>query len=477
MDRNPNATKSAPHSSNHGHALVIGGSIAGLLAARVLADHFDRVTIVERDRFPEKAEPRPGVPQSNQVHVLLTRGQQILEQLFPGFKAELADKNSSSVDWTADSPFLSSSGWAPRFPSGITTQTCTRNLLEMLIRKRLTTYPHLQFRDASQVVNLLGNTDNTAIQGVLIRDRDGNQAELSAQLVIDASGRGSKAPEWLQTLGYGKPKETAIDSFLGYASRWYQCPADFQSDWKVLTIMTKAPNKTRAGSLFPIEDNRWIVTLAGVCRDYPPVDEAGFLDFAHSLRSPIIYKAIENAQPLSPVYSYRRTGNRLRHYERMSKFPENFVIIGDAVCAFNPIYGQGMTVAMLGALTLDRCLKQYKPHRNNKDLRGFSRRFQKHLAKVNNTSWQMAIGEDLRWPTTIGAKPNTILRLMHAYIDRVIMVAVENPKVYQTFLEVMHMLKPMSALFKPSILIQVLEGLIKEQSIKYSNSHIDEVQN
>ena len=351
------------------------------------------------------------------------------------------------------------------------TRTCSRNLLETIIRKRLENYSHLQFLEACQATHILANTDNTAIKGIRVRQDNGTQAELLSQLVVDASGRNSKTPKWLQNLGYQMPEETVINSFLGYASRWYQRPADFQADWKGITLMSKAPERTRGGVLFPIEGDRWIVTLAGVGRDYPPTDRAGFLDFARSLRSRVIYEAIEQAQPLSPIYGYRRTENRLRHYEKLSKLPENLVALGDAVCVFNPVYGQGMTVAALGALTLEQCLKQQNQRRGKGNLIGFSRRFQKQLAKVNITPWLMATGEDLRWSTTVGGQPDLMTRLMHRYIDRVTMVANENAHVYQTFAEVMHMLKPPTAFFQPRILAQVLWWLIKGKSVSSPSSN------
>ena len=168
-------------------------------------------------------------------------------------------------------------------------------------------YRSVEFLEACQVTDLLANKDHTAIEGVRVRSRNRRETDRSAQLVVDASGRGSKSPQWLQKLGYPMPQETVINSFLGYASCWYQCPTDFQFDWKGITVMSKAPDSTRGGVLFTVEGNRWIVTLAGVGRDYPPTDEAGFLDFARSLRSPVIYEAIKNAQPISPIYGYRRT--------------------------------------------------------------------------------------------------------------------------------------------------------------------------
>jgi len=450
------------------HAVVIGGSMAGLLAARVLVDHFERVTIVERDAYPSQPTSRQGLPQASHVHVLLTQGQRILEQMFPGLGAELTTAGAPTVDWIADWSVLGTWGWGLRFDSGLNGRTCSRDLLEWVIRQRLAAYAHLKFMEACQVKDLLTDGDKSKLAGVRLCFRDevaqANKPkcwELAADLVVDATGRNSSMSKWLVALDYQPPTETAINSFLGYASRWYQRPEDFQADWQGVTVASKPPDNRRGGVLYPVEGNRWVVTLGGISRDYPPNDEAGFLDFARSLRSPIIYEAIKDAQPLSPIYSYRGTGNRLLHYEKLSRLPEGLVVLGDAACAFNPVYGQGMTVAALGALTLEDCLHQ-QFRRNKGSLTGLTRRFQKRLAQVNATPWLMATGEDLRWSTTEGGQPDGMSRLMQRYIDQVLMLSLDHPKIYQTFGEVAHMLKPPTALFQPSILAQVLRHTISE---------------
>ena len=450
------------HSSGD-RAIVIGGSIAGLLAARVLADRFDRVTIIERDRYPEEPKPRPGVPQSDQGHVLLSQGQRILEQLFPGLTASLTEKGALKIDWIADVALLLnvSDVWAPRFLSGITTCLCSRNLLELTIRKHLGNFSQVKFLQAGSVTELLTNSEKTTVEGVRVKVAGEGQIELPAQLVVDASGRNSVAPRWLKALGYEIPQETKINSFLGYATRLYERPQVGAEDWKFLYVMPSAPDYRRGGGIAAIEGECWIVTLMGVGKDYPPTKETGFLDFARSLRSSVLYQAITNAQPISPIYGYRNTENRLRHYEKLERMPENLVILGDAVCSFNPVYGQGMTVAALDALTLDSCLEQQQQSRGKENFYGLSRRFQQQIAKVNKTPWMMATGDDLRWSTTVGAKPDLITRLMQKYLDQVINAAVENNTVYKAFSEVMNMLKPPTALFAPHILLKVWQHKLK----------------
>ena len=437
------------------HAVVIGGSIAGLLAGRILTNHFEHVTIVERDRYPKEPKPRPGVPQSYQVHGLLSQGERILEQLFPGLTTSLIKKGAIKVDWAADNAWLLSSGWAPHFASGITSCACSRNLLELSIRKHLGNFSRVNFLEAALVTDLLTNRNKTAVEGVRVRVGHEREIELSAQLVVDASGRNSVAPKWLKALGYEIPQETRINSFLGYATRLYQRPVQGARDWKFLYIMPSAPDNPRGGIIFPVEDERWMVALIGIGKDYPPTEETGFLDFARSLRSSLLYQAITNAQPISPIYGYRNSENRLRHYEKLEKMPENLVILGDAVCSFNPVYGQGMTVAALDALTLDSCLEQQQLSRGKENFAGLSRRFQQQIAKINKTPWMMATGDDLRWSTTVGAQPDLITRLMQKYLDQVINAAVENNTVYKALIEVQHMLKPSTALFAPNILLKV----------------------
>ena len=444
---------SSQHSS---HAVVIGGSIAGLLAARVLAEHFERVTVIERDYYPDNPEPRSGVPQSNQGHFLLVRGKQILEELFPGFVEELSEKGAIQVDVTKDWVLLFEYGWWSRFSSDLTTWSCTRNLIENVIRKRLLNYARLTFMEGHQVCELLASSDKREITGVRLKDSQGQESTLRANLTVNASGRNSKAIQWLQALGYEKPQEQSINSFLGYATRWYQCPNHHQADWKGINLMPKAPEFKRGGVIIPVEGNRWIVILSGIGGDYPPTNELGFLKFARSLRSPVIYEAIKDAQPLSPVYGFRRNDNHLRHYEKLERFPENFLILGDAVCSFNPVYGQGMSVAALGALTLKSCLQQQKQNRVNLNLKGVSHRFQKQLAQVNNTPWLMATGEDLNWPTTVGGETSPIMKLIHFYMKSVKIVSCHDRRIQKIFTEVINMTKPSSALFSLNVFIPVL---------------------
>ncbi len=444
--------------ANGSHAIVIGGSMAGLLAARVLADRIDHVTVVDRDRFPAEPEFRKGVPQARHAHLLLVRGWQILDQLFPGLRDDLVAAGAPTLDLLADFKMQFAAGWAPRIASRFQTVSCSRELLEWNVRRQLGNNPRVSFCEEREVVDLISERAGAQITGVRIRARGNNESgavsELRANLVADASGRNSRAPQWLAALGYPALQETTINSFLGYASRYYKRPADFASDWKCLLIAARPPENPRGGGLFALEGDIWHVTLAGAGRDYPPTDEEGYLAFAKSLASPIIYEAIKDAQPLSPIYGYQRTENHLRHYERMPRRPQGFIVLGDAVCAFNPIYGQGMTVAARGAMALDSLLREERQAAKNGGW--MEQRFQQALAKSNTDAWLMATGEDFRYPTTEGGKRPPTTRFTHWYMNRVIAAATRNTDVLAAFAAAAHLLAPPSSLFHPRIMAHAL---------------------
>jgi 2-polyprenyl-6-methoxyphenol hydroxylase-like FAD-dependent oxidoreductase len=226
-------------------------------------------------------------------------------------------------------------------------------------------------------------------------------------------------------------------------------------------LQAAPPARTRAGVLVPVKGNRWIVTLGGGDRDYPPTDEVGFLDFARSLPSPMLYNAIKDAVPLSPIYANRSTENRLRHYERLPRWPERFLVMGDAVCAFNPVYGQGMTTAALSALALDQCLHSQYRHQLECDLTGLARRFQQRLIKVNAAAWMLATSEDYRYRGTEGGMPDWTTRLMHWYIDQVLKLATKNVHVRKLFLEVQQMLRSPIALFQAGVILPMLWRMLR----------------
>jgi 2-polyprenyl-6-methoxyphenol hydroxylase-like FAD-dependent oxidoreductase len=443
-------------------AIVIGGSMSGLLAARVLADHYERVIVIERDHLPVAPTARAGVPQARHAHLLLLRGQRILEALFPDIQAELAAAGAPLLSLTADWAFFQHGAWSPRFTSPYYLRTCSRDLLEACVREWLRQRGNVRFLERQDVVGLLSSADRQQVVGVRVKSRStGQEQALAAALVVDASGRESSAPAWLTALGYAAPQETTINAFLAYASRWYRRPASMSSGWQAVVVNGQAPNEPRGGVLCPVEGDRWIVTLGGIGGTYPPTDEAGFLEFARALPQPAIYEAIKHAEPLTPVYGYRRTENRLRHYEQLARRPDGFVLVGDAVCAFNPVYGQGMAVGAMAAEVLDQALREQRRRHADGDVIGLAHRFQHQLAQVNKTPWLLATGADLSWPTTVGGRPTRVDRLMQRYIDGVMQLMVHDQQTLCAFLEVIHLLRPPAALFHPMLMLGVLRHALR----------------
>lgn len=453
-------------SNGRGHAIVIGGSITGMLAARVLADHFERVTVIERDQVPDEPGFRKGVPQSRHIHLLLLRGKQILEQLFPGLVSDLIMAGAPEVDFVADAKrFSPAAGWGPRFPSKFALAPCSRELLEWAIRRHLVANPTITYRAGYEVRELIASADRSSVVGVQMHARTPDAAPqpataLYADLVVDASGRDSRTPRWLESMGYVAPATTKVNSFLGYASRYYDIPQEVRADWKILWVLSNPPATTRTGGILPVERNRWMVSMFGAAHDYPPTDEAGFLEFARGLAHPAIYDVLRRSTSLSPIYGYRRTENVLHHYERLPRQPERLIVIGDAVSAFNPFYAQGMTIMAIAAQLLDRCLHEQRRQANG-ELTGFAQRFQRALAKSNATPWMLATGADFLYPTTEGGQRSWLMRLMQGYVDQAWAVGASEPQVYTAFLDVMNLLQSPAALFRPAVLTAVLKHKLR----------------
>jgi 2-polyprenyl-6-methoxyphenol hydroxylase-like FAD-dependent oxidoreductase len=431
----------------YGHAVVAGGSLAGLAAARALAETFDTVTLIERDDYPPTGQGfRRGVPQARHTHVLLEGGQRALERLFPGLAHDMRGAGAHPIGVPQDLRWLNTRGWFTRVPSKRHMFSLSRELIDHLVRQRLAATRNVTIAAGCTVTGLLSAP--AGVRGVRLARTDGSVEDMAADLVVDATGRNTRTPHWLTELRYQPPKETRINASLAYASRRYRIPNSFEGEWKAVYLQAKPPNQRRGAVLFPIEDNRWIVTLGGVGTgpDRPPTDEAGFLEFARSLRSPLIYEAIRDAEPLTGITAYQRTENRRRHYNKLRRWPDRLIVIGDAACAFNPIYGQGMTVAAQTALTLQHALREAAPHQP-----GFARKTQRAIARCGDPAWLIATGEDLRYPHTTGATAGPATRLTHRWLDRVTAAANTDPVVTAAFFDVLQLLAPPTSLFRPAI--------------------------
>ncbi|HRQ42479.1 MAG TPA: FAD-dependent monooxygenase [Chloroflexota bacterium] len=450
---NPNQLtqdKNAP--KTHRHALVIGGSIAGLTAARVLSDHFDRVTIIERDLLPEQPAFRKGVPQGRHPHVLLLGGLRVLEQQFPGITDELHTAGAVPFNLGSEARLHLLGQWRVRYHSAYTVLAVTRPLLEETIRHRLVANPRITFLPGLEAIGLCTDTANTRATGVQLRQRNGAAWQIEADLVVAADGRGSRATEWLTALGFPTPHETVVDAHPGYATRFYRLPESVRYDWKAMFLQPLAPDQQRGALLLKVEDDQWQLTLIGMAGDHPPTDEAGFVAYARSLIEPDVFNFVQSAEPASPIWGYRRMENRLRHYEALPRYLENFLVCGDAAYAFNPAYGQGMSVAAIASMKLDDCLRQQQG-----DLTGLAARFQKALTTLIDAPWQLATGQDRDWQDGPEAKTDHMTRLVQGYIRRVLGTMMVDPVVAEAFLAVQQLLAPPTRLFYPDVLWRTLK--------------------
>jgi flavin-dependent dehydrogenase len=451
-------------------AVIVGGGIAGLLAARVLCGHFKEVIVIEKDMYPSQAGPRNGTPQSNHIHVLLIKGKEILLRLFPNIERKLVVKGAHIVNLTNDIDYYVGTGYSIKFESNLTTIACTRQLLEYEIKNEILQFPNVNIRENTRVTGLIVTKEKkkglNTCRGVRAISFDTNSEEtITGDLVVDTTGRESKTAEWLDKLGCDKPKVTVVNSYIGYSTCWfkpnvqYNLVANDKPIIKPTIILTNPPLNPRMGLIYPVEGSSWLVGILGIGKNYPPTDKQGFLQFTKELETLDIYNMIKDFELRGPIYGYRTTGSRQYHYERMKMWPENLVILGDSVSSFNPFYGQGITVACIEAVTLDNTLREYK--KRNKSLLGFSSIFQKKVSKINNLPWLLGTSEDFRWPTTEGIKPGFITRCIQKYSHRVLLLTPKSKIATKSFLEVMHMLRAPLILFHPFILIHVLIESLK----------------
>jgi len=431
-------------------AVVLGGSLAGLLAARVLADAYAQVTVVDRDELPEASTDRRGVPQGRHVHGLLARGQQALEELFPGLTAELVAHGVPAGDLLANARLFLSGHRLRQAHTGLVVLCASRPVLEGYILARVRALPNVRFLDRRDIVGLATTPDGRRVVGVrVLRRTDGSAEEvLSADLAVDAMGRGSRTPVWLDALGYARPATQEVRIGLGYATRTYRLRRDaLGGDLALLNAAT--PEHPRAGAMQAIEGGRWMVTLAGILGDHPPTDPDGFVAFARSLRFPDIHRAIGDAEPLDDPVPYRLPVAVRHRYERLRHLPDGLIVTGDAVASFNPIYGQGMSVAALEALTLRRHLAR--------GVEPAPRRWFRDVARVVAVPWDMAAGGDLAFPGVEGRR-RLRHRLAGAYIPRLHAAAAHDPELARAFIRVAGLVAPPQTLLRPGVVARVVRG-------------------
>jgi 2-polyprenyl-6-methoxyphenol hydroxylase-like FAD-dependent oxidoreductase len=428
-----------------GTAVIIGGSMAGLCAARVAAERFDRVLVLDRDDLPATASARPHVPQGRQPHLLLVAGARVLEGWFPGLGAELLAGGAVEVDLCADFHWFQAGGLLRRPDSGLRGPCMSRPFLEQAVRRRVAALPVVELRDRTTAVGLTTDDGGARVTGVRLQDG----GSLRADLVVDASGRGAHSLDWLAALGIEPPRTSVVRVDTRYVSRVYRRTASPDRDWKAAAVVDD-PATNRLGIVLPVEGDRWIALVAGLGGESPPLPEDERLAYARRLPDPVIADVMAASEPVGPPATHRFAANQRRHVERMRTFPLGWVLLGDAVCSFDPIYGQGMTSAALQAQALGRCLD-----RSGAVDRRFARRYFAAAGKAVAVPWSIAVGGDFDYPGTRGPKPfgtDTLNR----YVARATVAGRHDDAVVQRLNEVLALVRRPESLLAPGFMLRVL---------------------
>lgn len=441
-------------------AIVIGAGMSGLISAKILSKHFNEVIVLEKDSISENFSPehRKGLPQAHHQHILLMKGRELFEEIFPGFDNELADMGAPELSYSNDIALYVGHGKLPRFPSYLKVRPSRRIWIDALVRKRISALSNVEFISNIQVQHLSFDDKENRVNGVIYsafqKDELSSvetETTLKADLVIDCSGRGSRITKWLKQLGLSGVPSTEIDPKLGYASCLLKIPENY-SGVRGIEVAPHAPDNPRAAGLWEVEKGTWLLTLIGMAGNYPPIDIEGFKAFAAALPTSAISDILNQAERISEIQSFRGTQNIWRHYEKMPNYPNGLLVMGDALCAFNPLHGQGLTLIARSAQLLDQQLLQgEKTHYSSKWVQTNYRK----LNKVFLSAWMFAISEDMRWPETIGRKIDWKLKLAYRFTDKLLSTSQHSKYVTQQCLAVANMLRSPISLLLPGILLRM----------------------
>lgn len=436
-----------------GRAAVVGGSYAGLVTARVLADFFDEVVLIERDPVDGDTGSHAGAPQGYHAHAMLAKGGEVLEKLFPGLRQELREAGAPVFDYGEGIDFLLPAGVAPRTRTGVEIQTFTRDGLERRLRRRVLALPQVTLMAGTACTGLLRD-GRGRLSGVSYRRAGGEDAgpagELAADLVVDASGRSSSLETWLGALGVAVPETRTVKAKVTYTSMNFDRPEEGHPDFFVAYEMLFAPRVARAGVLLAVEGGRWTCSLFGF-QEQPPTDDAGYLEFARTLDNPHLAEQLKRRSVQEPTYRYTNVDNRWRPYHLVKEWPDRLLAVGDAVCVFNPVYGQGLTVAAMEADLLGGMLARRRAA--GRALDGAAREFQRRVGRLLVTPWTLSTNSDLMWNPR---RQPAGARFAHWYNSRLFRVAVKDAAVWSRFVRVVNMTAPPAVLFHPVVAAKVL---------------------
>jgi 2-polyprenyl-6-methoxyphenol hydroxylase-like FAD-dependent oxidoreductase len=439
-----------PMENHRTQAIVLGASLGGLMTARVLSKHFEKVLLIEKDEVHRQPESRKGQPHTRHLHGLLPRGFLIMTHYFPDLPQALTENDAVIEDFGEKMVWKTYGGYRKPIVTGIRGVTVSRPLLEHLVRERVLALPNVELMDHTTVKKWTTTTDQKRVTGVVVSHK-GIEENRTANLVVDVTGRNSQSSNWLKAFGYEAPSVSEVKVHVGYATRLYKRDPNHSLSKSWIIHSPKAPMESRFGGILPMEGNRWIMTVGGWHGDVVPLDEKGYLAYVKDLPMPELYHIVCQSEPISEIIPYKFLSSLRRHYEKLTRFPLGYLVLGDAVSSFNPIYGQGMTSASLQAVELDKVLTQ---HISEAQL---ATTFFKKVSKVVDVCWNLSVGEDFRFPETEGPKP-VGNRFLNKYISWVHQATLTDAVVCKAFLKVLSLMEPPTTLFYPRILWRVLRA-------------------
>jgi 2-polyprenyl-6-methoxyphenol hydroxylase-like FAD-dependent oxidoreductase len=438
---------------NYGRAVVIGSGIGGLLAARALADFFPAITLLERDCLPAGSDHRKGVPQGRHAHGLLPTGLNVLEGFFPGLRHDLIQRGAVYCNSSAQILRFYGGGYHCQFPGERTGVLASRPCLEACLRDRVRRLANVQILENVNACGLIMDAGRSRVIAVQVTDRTNHREDqLACDLLVDAGGRASRSPHWLRSYGFTSPPEEEVEVGLTYVTRHFQ-RCDSHLAGNLGASIPATPANPRTGAILAEEGNRWIVTLGFYFDEKPPADAAGFAEAARRLPAPDIYQVVRDAEPLDEPATFHFPSSLRRRYERLKAFPGGYLVFGDAICSFNPVYGQGMTVAALQAKALRLALLG--------DRDRLARRFFRAAAQIIANPWQIVTANDLqlrqaqaprRWP----------MGFLEWYRHRVHIAARRDPVVANAFQEVSELARAPSRLLQPAMVGRVVAGNLRQ---------------
>ena len=436
-----------------GRAVVIGASMGGLFAARVLSERFDSVVVLERDDLENTVDGRRGVPQSRHAHALLQAGLERIEGWFPGISQELIDGGAEVVDPGADFHWHQGGGLKAHYTTDVAAPVCSRAFLEEAVRARVEKIDNVELRTSVHAENLTATPDRSRVTGVALDDG----TIVDAALVLDCTGRSGLSIKWIEALGYTGPEVVEVGIDMRYTTRVFERTTDPARDFKLAIVIGAAPD-ARLAACFPMERDRWMITLCGYHGDHAEADDDAYLAYARSLPSQAVADIIATSKPIGEFRTHRLPSNQRRLVEKLKTVPAGWALLGDTVASFNPVYGQGMSSAALQAEALGNSLDAYP----DVDAE-MTRRIHKGAGKAVTNPWALSTGGDFAHPKTTGKRPPGT-NLINRYIARVVVADQTDPVVAAAFDQVGNLMAPPSSLMKPAMLLRVLRNGRRESA-------------